>query len=47
MGDGVLSCDLRTVGQAGGNVVCEVGVDGRESADRGWDAADGGEEVDC
>jgi len=34
------------VGETGADVVCEIGVDGWEDGDRGWEAADTAEEID-
>lgn len=40
MGDVVLACDDGAVGEAGGDVVREVGVDGGEDGGVVWDRAD-------
>lgn len=47
MADGVLACDDGAIGEAGGDVMCEVTDNGREDGcARLVDAADDGKEVD-
>lgn len=46
MRDGDLPGENGLVAEAGRNVMCEIGVDGREDAGGFWDGADDGKQID-